>query len=156
MQTVLNPSTSYQPFPLFSEWIDHSAFHEAPLGNAIVHFEPHFAVISLFFCSPRLLIFWLTLMMCAPLFRASLNSTHSPVLQERPSRLWRHLPSQISHHGGVNWGESYGTGRLPPRPQILWQKGDFAESETLVWVFFSRWASGGWKGSLQVHLVWTS
>lgn len=45
------------------EWIDHSAFHEAPLRNAIVRFEPHVAVISLFLRSPRRLIFWLTLMM---------------------------------------------------------------------------------------------
>lgn len=32
----------------FNEWIELSAFHEAPLGNAIVHFGPHFVVISLF------------------------------------------------------------------------------------------------------------
>jgi len=35
-------------FSFFNEWIDHWAFHEAPLGNAIVCFEPHFVVISLF------------------------------------------------------------------------------------------------------------
>lgn len=36
------------------------------------------------FRTPCLLIFWLTLMMFRPLFKASLNSTHSPVLQEFP------------------------------------------------------------------------
>lgn len=33
---------------IFNEWMVHSSFHEAPLGNAIVHFKLHFVIMSLF------------------------------------------------------------------------------------------------------------
>lgn len=33
---------------IFNEWMVHSLFHEAPLGNAIVHFKLHFVIMSRF------------------------------------------------------------------------------------------------------------
>lgn len=127
------------------------------------------------FCSPHLLIFWLTLVMCRAAFQGILEF-HSFT---RPSRAAMSVgtslftPSQTSHHGGVNWGESLGTGRLPSSLELLWQKRDLLSPVPLysalicslpevgLWVRYGiRWhglsslyLSETERWTFQVHLV---
>lgn len=119
------PATTQCVFLKKKEWIDHSAFHEAPLRNAIVRFEPHVAVISLFFAlstSSYLLI-----------DSHDVETAFQGILEfhsfTRPSRSAVSVGtslftlSQISR-GGVDWRESLGTGRLPSNREIFSQKRD--------------------------------
>lgn len=95
MQTLLNSSISYHPFFLFFPFKRMNrpfSNSRGPSRECHCAFWTSLFRYILLFCSPHLPIFWLTLMMCALLFRVSLNSTHSPVLQELPSHLCRHFP----------------------------------------------------------------
>lgn len=134
-----NTSSSYHPMHFFNEWIDHSAFHEAPLGNAIVRFKPHFVVITPFFALHVFLSSdWLS--WCAGCF-----SRHPWIPLIHPSfksfHIRRHLPPHKSHTMGV-WTEEnpMGRGRLPSRLELLWQKGDLPSPAPLSFTFvWSCW-----------------
>lgn len=120
--------------------MDHSAFHEAPLGNAIVCFKPHFVIISLFSHSTSSY-----LLIDSHDVQAAFQGVlefHSFTRPSRASTSVGTYPLTIPPHGGVNWGESHETGRLPSSPELLWQKRDLLSPVPLSSTFarsFWRW-----------------
>lgn len=145
MKTV-NTSSSYHSGHFFNEWMDHSAFHEAPLGNAIVYFEPHFVIISLFSHSTSSYLL---------IDSHDVHAAFQGILEfhsfTRPSRPFTSVgtyPLTIPPHGGVNWVESHGMGRLPSSPELLWQKRDLLSPVPLSFTLLSFWKWDLWgKGS---------
>lgn len=128
--SAVNTSTGYHPVHFFNEWIDHSAFHEAPLGNAIVHFRTSLCrYIPLLALHVFLSSDWLS--WCSgrfsrhpwiPLIHPSFKSFH----------VCRHLAPHKSHTMGV-WTEENPMGReITIKPRAPVTKEGFAESCTSV------------------------
>lgn len=148
------PATT--PVPFSNEWIDHSAFHEAPLGYSIVRFETSlYRYIPLFshstiFLSPD----WLS--WCSgcfsrnpwiPLIHPSFKSFH----------VCRPWPPHKSHTMGV-WTEEnpMGRGDYHRVLELLWQKRDLLSpvllSSTFIWSYWKEDFGIWWHGHSSLYL----
>lgn len=126
-------NTSHHPMRFFNEWIDHSAFHEAPLGNAIVRFRTSLCrYIPLFALHIFLSSDWLS--WCAGRF-----SRHPWIPLIHPSFKSCHVCRHFSFYPLTNltpWGCELRRipwdGEITIKPRAPVTKEGFAESCTSV------------------------